>query len=155
MKKIIILMIVMCLFFSFTIGQNLSDSIKIDSIKLHQYFIILKHYVNFHKNEISLEYGGRCIFYTSQPSISFISVMEAANSEMDFGDSCTIIYKTELEHCYIKRGFCPLKGYYRSDYYKGTRITISYANVSECECPLFDYILDSVNIVKIKMKEDE
>lgn len=138
----------MCLFFSFTKGQSIVDSFRIDTIKLYHYFVILKHPIDFHKNEISLEYGGRYVFYTSQPPISFISLLESANSEMHFGDSCTIIDKTELEHCYIEKGICPLKGYYRCDFYKGTRIIISYENVSKCKLSEFDYILDSVIIKK-------
>jgi hypothetical protein len=146
MRRIILLMIVMFLFFSFIQGQNLIDSLKIDTIELHQHFVFIKCPVNFYKQESSLEYGGRAISYASQPPISIITVIESANSEMDFGKDCVITDKIELEYRYTKKGICPLKGYYRSDRYKKTRIILSYENVSECEHSLFDYILDSVII---------
>jgi len=146
MKKIVLLIIVTCLFLSSAQGQNLIDFLKIDTVELYHYSIIIKHPVNFYKKETSLEYGGRSISYASQLPISFISIIEAANTEMDFGKNCVITDKTEMEHHYTEKGVCALKGYYRSDYYKGTRIIISYESVPECELSLFDNILDSVII---------
>ena len=149
MKRTILLMIVICLFFGSIKGQNLMDSLKVDTIELYQNVVVIKYLENFHKKKLTLEYGGTSISYASQPPISVISVIEEANTEMKFGDKCIITSKTELEDFYTEKGICPLKGYYRSDYYKGTRIIISYANVSECEHSLFDYILDSVIIVSL------
>jgi hypothetical protein len=145
------LLILLGLFFSLSLyaqGQNLTDSLKTDTIKLHQGLIIIKYPANFRKKESPIEHGGRFITYMSQPRpISLITIMEADNSLFDFGKNCVIIDKTESEHCYTEKGFCPLKGYYRSNIYKKTRITIAYENVSECELSLFDYILGSA-IVK-------
>ena len=139
------------LFFSFSWnvqGQNLMDSLKTDTIKLYQDSIIIKYPANFHKNKSPTEHGVVIFTYTSRlRPISSISIMEASNSRFYFGKNCEIIEKTESEHCYTEKGFCPLKGYYRSNIYKKTRIIIAYENVSECELSLFDYILDSA-IVK-------
>ena len=92
----------------------------------------------YNKKESSLEYGGRGISFASQPPISIITVTESANSKIDFGDNCIINGKFDLEDRYTEKGICQLKGYFRSDYYKGTHIIISYANVSECEHTLFN-----------------
>lgn len=146
MKRIILLMIIMCLFFSSIQGQDLVDSLKTDTIELYQYSIVIKHPASFYKKEYMLENGGRSISYASRPPISFITIMESANSQMDFGVNCIITDKIELEYRNIEKGICPLKGYYRIDYYKGTRIKVSYQVVSECELLLFDYILDSISI---------
>ena len=146
MKRMISFIIVMHLFFSSIQGQNLIDSLKTDTIELHQCLIIVKYPALYNKKESSLEYGGRGISFASQPPISIITVTESANSKIDFGDNCIINGKFDLEDRYTEKGICQLKGYFRSDYYKGTHIIISYANVSECEHTLFEYILDSVSI---------
>lgn len=147
MKKLILLIIVIQILMNSIQGQNTMDSLKIDTIKLHQHSITINYPASFYKNENIMEYGGYSFFYASPISISYISIMEAANSKMSFGEDCIITDKVESEHRFTEKGICPLKGYFRCDYYKGTRIKISYSNVAECEHSFFDYLLDSV-IVK-------
>ena len=142
----------MCLFFCPIQGQDITDSLKIDTVKLYHNTIIIKYPENFYKSEQSEEYGGIFIYYASRPPISHVIIMEATNSKMDFGEDCIMTDKTELEHRYTEKGVCPLRGYYRSDTYKGTRIKISYESVSECEYLLFDYILDSVQLINNVVK---
>jgi hypothetical protein len=144
------LLIFLGLFFSLSLhiqGQNFIDSLKTDTIKLYQHTIIIKYPANFHKRE-SVERGGfNCTYASLLRPISLISIMEESNAEFHFGKDCIILDKTESEHCYTEKGFCYLKGYYRSNIYKRTRITIAYQNVPECELSLFEYIFDSA-IVK-------
>ena len=148
MKKCILFVNIVCLFFSSIQGQNLIDSLNIDTIKLFQNTVIIKYPKNFHKMESSGEHGELFISYASKPPISVISIMVASNSRFDFGKDCIMTEKTESEHRHTEKGVCALRGYYRSDIHKRTRITISYESVSECEHSLFDYILDSVVVLK-------
>lgn len=148
MKKTISLIIVIYAFIGFIKGQNAMDSLKSDTIELCQYTIVIDVPLNYHKSQNSLEYGGCSFTFAAQPAISIIGIMVAANSDMDFGEYSIISDKIETEHSHIEKGICSPEGFFRCDYYKGTRIKIFYKNVSENNKLLFDGILNSVRIIK-------
>ena len=146
------LLIMTFFYFGSIEAQNAIDSLKTDTIKLKQHIVVIKYPSNYYKNETTIDngdYGGKSVSFASKPPISIIVVMEAPNSKIDFGENSVITDEKELDYCYMEKGFCPFKGFFRCDTYKNSCIKIAYENVSECEKQLFDSILDDV-IIKIK-----
>lgn len=144
MKHIIIQISLLLLTFLTVKGQFFLDSTKTDTLEFYQNLVIIKYPLNFVKIEKSLDFGGSIIYYTSQPSGSIITVMEATNSEFDFGKNCAITDEYIYINRYTTKGICFFNEYFRCDIYRGSRIIISYQNVSESDYNLFEFLMDSI-----------
>jgi hypothetical protein len=144
MKHIILQITLLLLTYTTVKGQFFLDSTKIDTLEFYQNLVIIKYPINFVKIENSLDYGGTIIYYTSQPPRSIITVMEATNSEFDFGKNCIITDEYVHENRYTTKGICLLNEYFRSDFFRGSRIIITYQNVSDSDYKLFEFLMDSI-----------
>lgn len=120
-----------------------------DTISFYQHQLIISYPKHFIRTQRNLDYGGKAYTYSATPPISFITVMESTNTMRVFGEKCLLVSKFETEDRVTEKGVCLLKGYYRVDYFKKSRISITYEVVSECDLPYYDSLLDTVKLHEV------
>jgi hypothetical protein len=130
------------------LGAQETNSLSItDTIEYFHYKLVIKRPSQFLMKKSKMTHGGNAITFSSNPPLSFIAVIEAANTEINLGDDCNETIEYELNDRFVAKGFCPFKGYYRVDRFKNSRIKICYQVVPTCELEAFEEFLDSAVLI--------
>lgn len=130
-------------------GQETVMLNRTDTISFYHYRLIIPYPNHFNRSERNLDHGGKAYTFSATTPINFITVMESTNTMRVFGEKCSVVSKTETEDRVTEKGVCLLKGYYRVDYFKKSRIAITYELVSECDLLYFDSLLDRVELHEV------
>jgi hypothetical protein len=129
-------------------AQNAIEGTTTDTIEFFSEQLIMSYPAQYKIKKSNISFGGIGIVFSSSPPLSFISIIEAANTELVFGDDCEELIKYEMVDRVVHKGFCPLKGYYRVDFFKASNIKVSYQVVPSCELEEFNAYLDSAILIK-------
>lgn len=146
--KYLIIFLLMLLLGNEINAQNSIKETTTDTIEFFSHQLIINYPAQYKIKKSNISFGGIGIVFSSSPPLSFISIIEAANTELVFGDDCEELIKYEMVDRIVHKGFCPLKGYYRVDFFKESNIKVSYQVVPSCELEVFNAYLDSAILIR-------
>jgi hypothetical protein len=130
-------------------SQSDSLFLKKDTLFIHSNIGVVIHIpIGAIKSE---EINNETTIITYRPVFSsrfMINVLIGPNSAWSHASICVELSNKDSLQVHSISGFCPDKGYYREDIYRGLPFIISYDFITENDKSVFDFILDSIKIIR-------